>query len=661
MPANENLIQRFRAELWRSLYRSLYICAITVAIVGATSAPAATLPAGFVETQIATGLASPTAMELAPDGRIFVAEQGGRLRVIKNGVLLATPFVTLTVSSSGERGLLGVTFDPDFATNNFVYVYYTATTPTVHNRISRFTANGDVAVAGSEVVLLDLDSLSSATNHNGGAIHFGEDGKLYAAVGDNANGGNAQTLANLLGKMLRLNADGSIPTDNPFYGQAAGVNRAIWALGLRNPYTFSIEPVTGRMFINDVGQNTWEEINEGVAGSNYGWPDTEGPTNNVLFRAPVYAYQHGAGTPTGCAITGGAFYSPRDALQFPSSYDGDYFFADYCGGWIYSLETSNYTVTQFATGIASPVDLKVSDDGALYYLARGGGTVVMITYANAPPSITSHPGNLTVAAGQSATFSVSASGAAPLSYQWQRDNANIAGATSPDYTLAAAQASDNGARFRVVVTNPFGTATSNEATLTVTSNAAPIATINQPTEGALYVGGQTINFAGTGTDAEDGTLPASAFTWQVDFHHEAHTHPFVAPMSNITNGSFVIPATGETSANVWYRIHLTVRDSAGLTHATFRDVLPRTSQVTVATNPAGLEVRIDGQPVTAPTTFTGVVGVQRTLTAVTPQTSGGKTYTFQNWSDGGAAQHTIFTPASNTTYTAKFKRNGGRR
>ena len=154
-------------------------------------------------------------MEFAPDGRLFVREQGGRLRVIKNGALLPTPFVTLTVNSSGERGLLGVTFDPDFATNNFVYVYYTATTPTVHNRISRFTANGDVAVAGSEVVILDLNPLSSATNHNGGAIHFGEDGKLYAAVGDNANGANAQTLANLLGKILRINADGSIPTDNP--------------------------------------------------------------------------------------------------------------------------------------------------------------------------------------------------------------------------------------------------------------------------------------------------------------------------------------------------------------------------------------------------------------------------------------------------------------
>src|SRR6185436_2808401 len=160
--------------------------------------------------------------------------------------------------SNGERGLLGVAFDPSFAVNQFVYVYYTATSPSTHNRISRLTAAGDVAVPGSEVPILDLNDLSGATNHNGGAIHFGPDGKLYAAVGENANGANAQTLSNLLGKILRINSDGSIPTDNPFFGTATGQNRAIWALGLRNPFTFTFQPGTGRMFINDVGQNTWE-------------------------------------------------------------------------------------------------------------------------------------------------------------------------------------------------------------------------------------------------------------------------------------------------------------------------------------------------------------------------------------------------------------------
>src|SRR5205823_6118401 len=118
--------------------------------------------------------------------------------------------------------------------------------------------------------------LSAATNHNGGATHFGPDGKLWIAVGENANGANSQTLTNLLGKMLRINSDGTIPTDNPFYNTATGQNRAIWALGLRNPYTFTFQPGTGRMHINDVGQNTWEEIDVGVAGANYGWPSTEG-------------------------------------------------------------------------------------------------------------------------------------------------------------------------------------------------------------------------------------------------------------------------------------------------------------------------------------------------------------------------------------------------
>src|SRR5688572_13532221 len=201
--------------------------------------PAATLPTGFVESQFGSNLGgAPTAMAFAPDGRLFVCLQNGQLRVIKNGALLATPFVTLSVSSSGERGLLGVTFDPNFATNQFVYVYYTTSAAPIHNRISRFTANGDVAAANSEVVLMDLDNLSSATNHNGGAIHFGPDGKLYAAVGENANAANAQVLTNRLGKILRLNSDGTIPVDNPFFNSASGANRSIWALGLRNPFTF---------------------------------------------------------------------------------------------------------------------------------------------------------------------------------------------------------------------------------------------------------------------------------------------------------------------------------------------------------------------------------------------------------------------------------------
>ncbi|MEY2578407.1 MAG: hypothetical protein QOI49_1231 [Verrucomicrobiota bacterium] len=363
-------------------------------VLGSFQLRAATLPTGFTEAQFGSNVgSSPTAMVFAPDGRLFVCLQTGQLRVIKNGVLLPTPFVSLSVDSSGERGLLGVAFDPNFGSNHFVYLYYTTNVAPIHNRISRFTANGDVAVAGSETVLVDLDNLS-ATNHNGGAIHFGPDGKLYAGVGENATSSNAQTLANRLGKILRYNSDGTIPTDNPFFNTATGANRAIWALGLRNPFTFGFQPGTGRMFINDVGQNTWEEINDGIAGSNYGWPTCEGACSpgNANFRDPLFQYGHGTSGTTGCAIVGGAFYNPP-LNQFPASYLGKYFFGDLCSGWIRLFDPSTATASGFATGISMLVDLQIGPDGCLYYLAQGnGGQVFRIA------AIPSQPLNISVRA-----------------------------------------------------------------------------------------------------------------------------------------------------------------------------------------------------------------------------------------------------------------------
>jgi glucose/arabinose dehydrogenase len=623
---------------------------IACGIFCGVKASAATLPADFTETILANGLASPTAMEFAPDGRLFVAEQGGRLRVIKNNALLPTPFVTLTVNASGERGLLGIAFDPAFASNQFVYVYYTATTPTIHNRVSRFTANGDVAVAGSEMVLLNLETLG-ATNHNGGAIHFGPDGKLYVAVGENAISSNAQTLNNRLGKMLRINTDGTIPADNPFPA-ATGVNRAIWAMGLRNPYTFSFQPSSGRLFINDVGEVTWEEINDGVAGANYGWPTTEGSTADSRFKSPVYVYNHSGA----CAITGGTFYNPA-TNQFPAIYFGGYFFADYCGGWIVYRHPSG-TVGAFAMNIGAPVDLKVGNDGSLYYLARGGGSttgiVSRIAYGGAAPSITMQPASQSIPPGGSATFSVTASGTPPLSYQWQRNNVNVPGATGTSYTLSPVQATDDNAEFTVVVSNSFGSTESQSAQLNVL-NTAPTGTIVLPAAGTNYAGGSVITYSGTGTDTQDGTLPASAFSWRVDFHHDTHIHPFIPDTTGAKSGTFVIPTTGETSANVWYRIHLTVTDSRGLTHSSFRDVTPRTVQVTITTNPAGLQVTLDGQPQGTPLSFTGVVGMTRTIGASSPQMVNGTAWEFLNWSIGGGAIQDVATPPTNTTFTASYR------
>jgi glucose/arabinose dehydrogenase len=332
------------------------------------------LPRGFVRTTFVPSLPSLAAtMAFSPDGRLFICLQDGEVRVVKNGLLRGQPFVTVPTIAAGERGLLGIAFHPGFESNGWVYLYYTSSQGGTHNRISRFTASGDTAET-LETVVVDLPGLSGATNHNGGAIHFGNDGLLYAGVGDNAAGSNAQSMNTVFGKILRLNDDGSIPSDNPFFNTATGLNRAIWALGLRNPYSFGIHPGTGRMFINDVGQSSWEEINDGNAGGNYGWPATEGPTSNPAYEGPLYAYQHDTGFVRGIAIVGSAFYTPPTP-HFPSSFAGSYFFADYVGGWIHRLDPSaGNGVSIFARIPGLQTDLQVGPDGALYSLASIGGT-----------------------------------------------------------------------------------------------------------------------------------------------------------------------------------------------------------------------------------------------------------------------------------------------
>lgn len=314
------------------------------------------------------GLSSATAFAQAPDGRVFVAEQGGALRVVKNGALLTTPFLTRTVDSSSERGLLGVALHPQFASNGWVYVYYTRINGGArNNRIARFTAAGDVATGG-ENVAVDLPDLS-AGNHNGGALKFGSDGKLYVAVGDNNVGSNSQNLATPLGKMLRFNDDLSIPTDNPFYATQSGTARAVWAYGLRNPFTFAVDSASGRLHINDVGQGTWEEVNVGTAGANYGWPNSEGPDGVTTgITAPLFSYKHSATTPpgtgpggffTGFAIAGGAFWRGR------------YAFADFITGFVAELDLANgnaaYALAQVS---GNPVDLLAANDGSLLILTQ---------------------------------------------------------------------------------------------------------------------------------------------------------------------------------------------------------------------------------------------------------------------------------------------------
>jgi glucose/arabinose dehydrogenase len=346
----------------------------------------ATVPEGFTDALIAQ-VNKPTAMAVAPDGRLFVAQKAnsnvGKLRVIKNGQLLSKPFVRVSADTSYFRGLLSVTLDPNFSRNRYVYVFYTATSPTAHNRVSRFTANGDVAVAGSEKVLLELPPLGSGSGHYGGALRFGADGKLYVGVGDDVAPADAQSISSPNGKILRVNRDGTVPADNPFYGGAATADDAVWASGLRQPYSLDLlSGASPRMFVNDVGEDAWEEIDEIAPGANYGWPNHEGPATSPEpdpnYRDPLFYYGRGITAGTGCSVTGGAFYDPA-MVRFPSEYRGAYFYADYCGGWIRRLDLDTRESSSFASGIVKPVDLEVGNNGSLYYLTWGS--------SSAPPAV----------------------------------------------------------------------------------------------------------------------------------------------------------------------------------------------------------------------------------------------------------------------------------
>jgi glucose/arabinose dehydrogenase len=338
----------------------------------ATLTPAA-VPPGFTQRTVVRGLAGGTDMAFAPGGRLFITLKGGVVRLQRSTGTVGTVLnFSGKVEDTGERGLLGVAVDPGFATNQRLYLVYThratATQP-IHNRLVRVTVRNGRLAPGSERLLFRFPG-QSATNHVGGSVQVGRDGKLYVSHGENARAAQAQSLGNVLGKIIRLNRNGTIPRDNPFFARATGRNRAIWARGLRNPFKFAFDRGSPRTFVNDVGAQTWEEIDRLTRGGNYGWPVHEGPENARRFIPPVFAYRHGGTASTGCSITGGEFYRAA-RRNFPVRFVGDYFFADLCNGWVRRYDRGTGRVAPFANGLGSPVDLEVGRRGSLFVLVFG--------------------------------------------------------------------------------------------------------------------------------------------------------------------------------------------------------------------------------------------------------------------------------------------------
>ena len=682
--------------------RTLACCAtLVVTFFGASLL--AVPPTGF-EDSIVAAVGSPTALAFTPDGRLLITTQTGTVRVIENDVLRSGSALNLSSSicTNSERGVLGVAVDPAFSSNHFIYVYYTfnkfgvcekntANSPV--NRVSRFTlSDASVVDRASELVLID-GIPSPNGNHNGGDVQFGPDGYLYVSAGDGgcdylANSGcagqnDASRDQNVLsGKLMRVTRDGAIPPGNPFVGTGtarcnvtgrttAGLKcQETYAWGFRNPFRFAFdrEPGANRLFVNDVGQDTWEEVNQIVAGADYGWNTREGRCANgsttncgnapAGMTDPIYAYGHGSG----CAsITGGAFVP---AGVWPSTYTGAYIFGDYVCGSLFTISKATdgtYVRSSFDTGLGSnsAVAMTFGPFGgtqALYYTTyANGGQVRRIAYTgNRTPIARAAASPTQGALPLAVRFDASASSdpdGDTLTYDWDFGDGS-AHATAAVVTHSYVASGQYDAVVKVTDTRGASATASVHVSA---GNTPPVPRITSPTTTTQFAVGQTVTLTGSATDAEDGTLPASALTWTVILHHNTHTHPFLPATSG--NGiTFVAPAPENLAATAtsYLEIQLTATDAQGGSTTMTQRFDARPVSLTMATDPAGLSIGVNETTVVAPKTVTSWVGYVLQLSAATQVDNNGQAWIFAGWSDGGAATHNLTSPATGATYTARY-------
>lgn len=648
-------------------------CALLVSTAGAANPPD-----DFVDLTVADEIFAPTQMEFLPDGRLVVMTDAGIAELFIDDVRQNPPLFDIRnrVDDVADRGLFSMAVDNDFAANGHIYVMYTFDTNGNDDgigatRLSRFTVTGNTA--GNEVVLFQDFPPATVSLHYGGAVEMGPDDKLYVTVGDHLLGANGQNRDNLAGSVLRLNSNGSIPTDNPFYDELDGVNRAIYAYGIRSPWQMEEHPVTGQIFISDVGSDDWEELNVLEEGANYGWFEAEGPKDpndpaQADFTDPLWAFPHfgvAPGTPIqGCAIVGGAFYSTPNP-SFPAELREQYFTGDYCTGAVVTVDPVTGVATEFMDGFDELVDVAVSPtNGDLYYLDRSfrgdqsfpKGGVGKIRYTGPLDEIviTTPPTDVSIAAGSTASFFVGAAGPGDLSYQWRRDGQPIPGETSPFLELVGVQQGDDGARFRVDVTNGLDTVRTDAVTLDITDNTAPVPniTITNGDQGG-YQAERPILFTGSAVDAEDGPVPPASLRWQVRLNHDEHDHDLIDGIIG-PDGSVTVPANIETDTNVWVTVYLTATDSDGTAATTSARVDPRIVTLTLASNPGGLDLEFEGSSVATPFAFDSVTGVVREFGAAATQSIGGATAPFESWSDGLGRNTPRVTPGDDTTYLATY-------
>jgi glucose/arabinose dehydrogenase len=587
-------------------------------------------PTGFELSQEITGLFLPTTASFAPDGRVFIAQKNGVVRVYKNGALLPTPFYTIAnVNNYVDRGLLGMVLHPDFTANPYVYLLFTYDNNPSNpagpktGRLIRVTANGDTALAGSEVVLLGTNVGNSvqtscddfavtsdclpadSLSHAPGSVRFSLDGKLLVSVGDGAGYDDvdlkalrALNLDSLAGKILRINPDGTAPADNPYFNGDSSANRSkVWASGIRNSFRINVRPVSGQIYLGEVGWNTWEEINYVPKGANLGWPCWEGneqqngdgqpshgkyknlaecqafyASNPSNLKFPLYTYPH----PPSSSVIGGVFYN---GSSYPLQYQDVYFFADYSKNQIYNLKVDASgnlipgSFSTFASNVGGPVEFFKGPNGDIYYVAINTGSINKISYVsgNLPPVAVANSDKTSGASPLTVNFNSSGSfdpENEALSFNWDFADGSTSTAPNPMHTFTT----DGQYDVVLIVTDTNNNSSTANLAINV-GQFAPIVTVTSPTSFQTFDVGQTVNFSATATDTEDGTLTGSAVSWNVIVHHcplsDCHNHFLLTADGN--SGSFVFPLHDKP---FYIELVATATDSSGLSSTESVSIYP---------------------------------------------------------------------------------------
>jgi glucose/arabinose dehydrogenase len=724
------------------------------------------VPEGFHEYTVFDRLVLPTAVAFSPDGRIFVAEKRGVVKVF-DGPLDDSPTVAAdlrtNVYNNWDRGLLDVALAPNFPSDPSLYVLYTydalpgGTAPqwgtantdvdncpdppgantdgcVVTARLSRLALGADGRWTGQEQVLVQ-DWCQQFPSHTIGTLVFGADGSLYAGAGDGAGFGftdygqegdplnpcgdpaagigTLQTSPSAEGGSLRsqdvrttadpTGLDGSIIRIDPATGAALPSNplaaspdpntRRIVAFGLRNPFRFTLWPGSDELWIGDVGAGTYEEIdrsigNDGIV-DNFGWPCYEGPGRLTAFdqldlsiceslyaagptavRSPWWTYRHDADLTSGerCerdngSSLSGLVFAPADSA-YPDVYDGALFLADATRGCVWSMrlgaggDPDPATVAPFVTPAGTPVDLTFSPQGELWYVDHYGGRVVRIgsTDADRPPtavvSATPTSGQPPLTVGFDASASSDPDPGDVLSFAWDLDDdGTFDDASGP---TATATFSDQGIKLvRVRVTDMAGATAFGLVAVTVGDPQEPVAVIQRPEGEMAAAVGDTIHFKGFGVDPDGNLLPAEALSWSADVLHcpsSCHRHAGVFSRDDVVAGSFTMPDHEQPAA---VELHLAVEWN-GRTVTSTRRIDYRTTNVTVASEPAGIPVSAGSTTQATPFTLPLATNGRVTLTAPATATVGGVDYVFSSWSDGGARAHQITVPDDPGTFTAHY-------